>query len=260
MTAAASTDVQAPAAATRVLLVGGTSEIGLAIVRRLHADGPVSACLLGRDGERLRAAAADLEDVGVTASEVVTVDADDVDRHAAAVDTAFRALGGCDIVVVAVGRLGAQAGLDADPGEAVEVMQVNFVGAGSLLLHCLRRLREQGRGTLIVLSSVAGERVRASNAVYGAAKAGIDALAQGLADSTAGTGVRVLVVRPGFVTTKMTSGLEPAPMSSSAEDVAGATVQALAGHAHTVWVPSRLRYVFAVLRHLPRPLFRRLPL
>jgi decaprenylphospho-beta-D-erythro-pentofuranosid-2-ulose 2-reductase len=141
-----------------------------------------------------------------------------------------------------------------------EVMQVSFVGAGLLLLHGLRRLRAQGSGTMVVLSSVAAERPRAANAVYGAAKAGLDALAQGLADATADTGVRVLVVRPGFVRTKMTAGLKPAPMAVAPEDVADATVKALAGRAHTVWVPARLRFVFVVMRHLPRRLFRRLAL
>jgi decaprenylphospho-beta-D-erythro-pentofuranosid-2-ulose 2-reductase len=163
-------------------------------------------------------------------------------------------------VIVAIGRLGAQAGLAADADEAAAVLRVTFLGAGSLLMHCLRHLRARGSGTMVVLSSVAAERPRASNAIYGAAKAGLDALAQGLADATAGTGVRVLVVRPGFVASKMTAGLKPPPMSSTPEEVATATVEAVAGSAHTVWVPGRLRYVFAVLRHLPRPLFRRLPL
>jgi decaprenylphospho-beta-D-erythro-pentofuranosid-2-ulose 2-reductase len=259
-TEAAGTVATATPASTRVLLIGGSSEIGLAIVRRLRADGPVSVCLLGRDRGRLEAASRALENAGVGRAIIEVADADEVATHEQAVSNAFGALGGVDIVIVAVGQLGAQAGLDADPAEAVDVMRVNFLGAGSLLLHALRRLRDQDRGTLVVLSSVAGERVRASNAVYGAAKAGIDALAQGLADATAGAGVRVLVIRPGFVTTRMTAGLEPTPMSSTPEEVADATVQALTGRAHTVWVPGRLRYVFAVLRHLPRGLFRRLPL
>jgi decaprenylphospho-beta-D-erythro-pentofuranosid-2-ulose 2-reductase len=162
--------------------------------------------------------------------------------------------------VLAVGVLGAQAGLDAALAEATEVMRVDFLGCGSLLLAALRALREQGRGTLVVLSSVAAERARKSNAIYGAAKAGLDALAQGLADSLAGSGVRVLVVRPGFVRTRMTAGLEPAPFATTADAVAAATVKALAGREHTIWVPPTLRYVFAVLRHLPRPVYRRLPL
>jgi decaprenylphospho-beta-D-ribofuranose 2-oxidase len=252
----------APAAglAKRVLLLGGTSEIGLAIVRRLIDEGPVRPYLIGRDRDRLREALAELERAGGVSGEADVLDADELDGHEPAIDRAFERAQGFDVVVLALGVLGAQAGLDAERGEALEVMRVNFLGAGSLLLECLRRLREQGSGTLVVLSSVAAERPRASNPVYGAAKAGLDALAQGLADATAGTGVRVLVVRPGFVTTKMTAGLDPAPMATTPQAVADATVAALSGGAHTIWVPGRLRLVFALLRHLPRRVFRRLPL
>jgi decaprenylphospho-beta-D-erythro-pentofuranosid-2-ulose 2-reductase len=247
-----------------VLLVGGTSEIGLAIVRRLGEQGSVLPVLLGRDSARLEAALGSLTDAGAAAGSaagsVAVVEATDLASHQRAVTDAFRVAGGFDVVVIAVGVLGAQAGLDADPGEAAEVMEVDFLGAGSLLLHCLRSLRAQGNGSLVVLSTVAAERPRAGNAIYGAAKAGLDALAQGLADACAGSGVRVLVVRPGFVTTRMTAGLERAPLATTAEAVAEATVAALPGRAHTIWVPARLRYVFALLRHVPRPLFRRLPL
>jgi decaprenylphospho-beta-D-erythro-pentofuranosid-2-ulose 2-reductase len=139
-------------------------------------------------------------------------------------------------------------------------MRINFLGCGSLLLASLRRLRRQGHGTLIVLSSVAAERPRASNAIYGAAKSGLDALAQGLGDGLAGTGVRVLVVRPGFVRTRMTAGLRPAPLATTPEAVAEAALRGLDRGSDTVWVPAGLRYVFAVLRHLPRAVYRRLPL
>lgn len=245
---------------SRVLLLGGTSEIGLAIVRRLAVDGPVTPVLLGRDEAALRAAAAELETVGIGPSEVVVADADDPAAHGPALDSAFAAPGGIETAVLAVGVLGGQAGLQAPHEESLDVLRVNAVGASSLLLHTLRRLEAQGRGTLVVLSTVAVERPRASNAVYGAGKAALDALAQGLADATAGSGVRVLTVRPGFVTTRMTAGLDPAPFSTTPQAVAEATVRALGTRAHTVWVPGTLRWLFAVLRHLPRPIFRRLPL
>lgn len=235
-----------------LLLVGGTSEIGLAIARRL---GPERVWLLGRDRERLERVTA-----GLPAPEIGLLDAARLDTHREAIESAFAAAGGFDVVVLAVGVLGAQAGLDADPGEAIEVMQVNFLGTGSLLLECLRALRRHGGGTLVLLSTVAVERPRASNPVYGAAKAGLDALAQGLSDSLAGSGVRVLVVRPGFVKTRMTAGRKPAPFATTPEAVASATVAALRGRAGTIWVPRRLRPVFAVLRHLPRAIYRRLPL
>ena len=267
----------------RVLLIGGTSEIGLAIVHRLADDGPVRPFLLGRDRARLGAALEQLGQARCQGGVIGELDAaSDQARHRQVIADVFEQAGGFDVVVLAVGVLGGQAGLDADPDEALEVMEVDFVGSGSLLLESLRQLRAQqddagaahsseagGRargkpagtgGTLVVLSSVAAERPRASNAIYGAAKAGLDSLAQGLADATAGTGVRVLVVRPGFVITKMTSGLKPAPMSTTPEAVADATVRALGGSAHTVWVPGRLRILFAVLRHLPRAVWRRLPL
>jgi decaprenylphospho-beta-D-erythro-pentofuranosid-2-ulose 2-reductase len=239
---------------TDALLVGGTSEIGLAIVRRLGAG---RVWLLGRDGAALARAMADFDGPAV---EVGLLEADDLDAHREAIERAFDEANGFDVVVIAVGVLGAQAGLDADPREAIEVMRVNFLGAGSLLIECLRQLRRRGTGTLILLSTVAAERPRASNAIYGAAKAGLDALAQGLSDAVASSGVRVLVVRPGFVTSRMTAGLKPAPFATSPEAVARATVAAMRGRAGTVWVPGRLRLIFAILRHLPRSIYRRLPL
>jgi len=246
----------------RALVIGGTSEIALATIRRLRADGPIGATLLGRDAEALEQAAESLRDGGIEPVTVAHVEAADVAAHAAAVRQAFAGSGGgFDVVILAVGRLGAQAGLAADPAMTHEVLTTTFLGAGSLLLCALRELRAQGRGTAVVLSSVAAERPRASNAVYGAAKAGLDALAQGLADSLVGTGVNVLVVRPGFVATKMTAGLKPAPFAASPEAVANSIARALAGgRTGTIWVPGVLRYVFALLRHLPRPVFRRLPL
>ena len=241
----------------RVLLVGGTSEIGLAIVRRLQDVGPVRPYLLGRDRARLERAAASL---GAPDTAVEVLDADSVSEHERVIARAFAEGEGFDVVVLAVGVLGAQSGLDADLAEALEVMRVNFLGAGSLVLHCLREMTRRGHGTLVVLSTVGVERPRASNAIYGAAKAGLDALAQGLSDATAASGVRVLVVRPGFVSTRMTAGLPPAPFATTPAAVADATVKAVDGAAPTIWVPGRLRLVFAVLRHLPRAVYRRLPL
>lgn len=241
----------------RVLLIGGTSEIGLAIVRRLGEERPVTPYLLGRDAERLATALRTLGSEG----DVDVLDADAVETHAAIIGRAFEHSGGFDVVILAVGLLGAQEGLDADPAVAAEVLRVNVVGCGSLLMEAVRALRAQPRpGTIVVLSSVAAERPRAGNAVYGAAKTGLDALAQGLADATATTGPRVLVVRPGFVHTRMTAGLPAAPFATTAEAVAEATARGLAGSAQTVWVPSVLRLVFAILRHLPRAIYRRLPL
>ncbi len=243
----------------RVLVLGGSSDIGAAIVRRLAERRTVTALLLGRDTARMSRLAGELA-LGGSTAEVDRLDADELESHAGVIAGAFDRLASVDLVVHCVGVLGAQAGLDADPEELTRVLRVNFLGAGSMLWHALRALRAQGHGTLLLLSSVAAERPRAGNAAYGAAKAGLDALAQGLADGLAGTGVRVVVVRPGFVSTRMTAGLDPAPFATTADGVARSAVAALDSGAHTVWVPGVLRAVFATLRHLPRSIYRRLPL
>ena len=249
---------------SRVLLIGGTSEIGLAIVRRLAGQRPggrpVEPHLIGRDLNRIEDELARLDAAGCHGGSALVLDADDVEHHRSVLDDLFARVGGFDVVILAVGVLGGQEALDTPADEALEVMRVNFVGCGSLVLATLDCMRRAGTGTLIVISSVAAERPRATNALYGAAKAGLDALAQGLADSLAGSGLRVLVVRPGFVTTRMTASLTPAPFATTPEAVADATVAALSSSAHTIWVPGVLRPLFAVLRHLPRPLYRRLPL
>jgi decaprenylphospho-beta-D-erythro-pentofuranosid-2-ulose 2-reductase len=245
----------------RVLVLGGTSEIATAIVRELAASEPCEVALAGRDQQRLGDVAQQLRSVGCARVQTLPLEATDRDSHRGTIALGIELLGGgCDLVLLAVGLLGERGGLPEDPRGAVEVLEVNVVGCGSLLLESARALRAQGRGTIVVLSSVAAERPRAANAVYCASKAGLDALAQGLADALAPTGVRVLVVRPGFVTTRMTRGLPVPPLSSDPESVARATVHGLRRGARTVWVPSALRWVMTLVRLLPRPLFRRLPL
>ena len=232
-----------------MVVLGGTSEIALAIVRELA---PRQVALVGRDPQRLDDAAASLHADAQTV--VLGEDAD------AAVGSAFERLGGADLVVVAVGRLGERGGIPDQLDDAVEVLRVNVVVAGTLLLAAAKRLRDQGHGTLIVLSSVAGERVRPANLVYGAAKAGVDALARGVADTLHGDGVSVLIVRPGFVRTRMTSGLRPAPLATDADAVARAVRRGLERGDDVVWVPAVLRPIMMVIRLLPRAILRRLPI
>jgi decaprenylphospho-beta-D-erythro-pentofuranosid-2-ulose 2-reductase len=192
-------------------------------------------------------------------AETVLLDADRPDQHGAALSAAFELLGGIDLAILAVGVLGSRGGLPQDMPGAVEVLRVNTVGAGSLLLETARLLRAQGSGTIVVLSSVAAERPRAANAVYCASKAGLDALAQALGDDLAGSGVRVMVVRPGFVHTRMTAGLSAPPMATTPAVVASETIRGLRRGSHTVWAPRRLRWVMIVMRLLPRSVFRRIP-
>ena len=140
------------------------------------------------------------------------------------------------------------------------MVHVNYTGAVSVGLAVAAQFRRQGHGKLVVLSSVAGERVRKANFVYGSSKAALDAFAQGLGDSLAGSGASVLVVRPGFVHSRMTQGMKAAPFATTPTAVAKATAAALRSGKRTIWVPGTLRPVFSIFRHLPGWAWRRLPL
>jgi decaprenylphospho-beta-D-erythro-pentofuranosid-2-ulose 2-reductase len=259
-----------------VLLLGGTSEIGLAIARRLAGPRRAAVVLAGRDPAALEAAAATLRAAAggdstsgnstirdSTIGEVSTLafDALATADHDGVIESASQLLGDLDVVILAFGLLGDQTRDETEEGSegAVRVAQVNYVGAVSAGLAAARRLRIQGHGTLVVLSSVAGERVRKANYIYGSSKAGLDGFVQGLGDSLHGSGAGVLIVRPGFVTTKMTTGMKPPPLSTTADKVADATDRALRQGREVVWVPGPFRWVMMVMRHLPRPIFRRLP-
>ncbi len=246
-------------AGRRVLVLGGSSEIGLAIARELQSRAPRAVALLGRDQARLELARERLRADGCEEVIALPLDAAATSTHEQVLAEACNRLGGADIVVLAVGVLGERGGMPSDVEGAAAEMHVNFVGAGSLLLAAAQRLRERGGGQIVVLSSVAAERPRRANFVYGAAKAGLDALARGTGDELQDEGVRVLVVRPGFVHTRMTRGLAPPPLASTPEEVACAVAEALDGRAQTIWVPRALRWVMLAMRLLPRGLFRRVP-
>jgi decaprenylphospho-beta-D-erythro-pentofuranosid-2-ulose 2-reductase len=233
-----------------VLVLGGTSDIGVATAKALVERRTRTVVLAARDPASCAGVTEELSPARV---EAVAFDAVDTGSHAAFVDDVFERFGDIDLALVAFGVLGEE---DAP----VDVAQVNYVGAASVMSELARRMSSQGHGTIVLLSSVAGERARKSNFMYGASKAGADAFAQGLGDSLAASGVHVMVVRPGFVKTKMTAGLDPVPFSTTPDAVAREIVKGLARGAHTVWVPPVLRVVMSVLRHVPRPVFRRLPL
>jgi decaprenylphospho-beta-D-erythro-pentofuranosid-2-ulose 2-reductase len=241
-----------------VLVLGGGSEIAQVTVERMVREGHTTRVVLAaRDPEALTDAVTALTTAGATEVETVAFDALDPKAHVATIDELFARDGDIDVVLLAFGVLGDQEAFEADPVAAAEAVTVNHAGAVSSGLAAARGLRAQGHGSLVVLSSVAGERARRSNFVYGSSKAGLDAFAQGLSDSLVGTGVDVLIVRPGFVHTKMTEGLDPAPMSTTPEAVADAIIDGLARHKRIVWVPGVLRLAFSGMRHLPTPLWRR---
>lgn len=243
-----------------VLVLGGYSEIGVAIATRLAGPRQATVVLAGRDPAKLAQAAATVGRAGAARVETLAFDAADTAGHEAFVTSVADLIGDIDVVVIAFGLLGDQDADAAGGDGAVRLLEANYVGAVSVALPLARLLRAQGHGTLVVLSSVAGERVRKANFIYGSTKAALDGFAQGLGDSLAGSGAQVLIVRPGFVIGRMTEGMKPAPLATTPDAVADATVAALASGAEQVWVPGILRFVFSAFRHLPRPLWRRLPL
>ncbi len=239
-----------------VLVLGGTSEIALATVKNLIGGRCRSVVLAVRDPATANDAADALRQAGATTVEVVAFDAADPGSHVDVVDAAFALVGDIDLVLLAFGVLGDQFDFDADPAAAAAAVQVNYVGAVSAGLATANAIRRQGHGTLVVLSSVAGIRARKSNFVYGSSKAGLDAFSQGLGDALVEDGGRVMVVRPGFVHTRMTEGMEAQPFATTPEKVAEAIVEGLQRNQEIVYAPGILRYVFGVMRALPRPVWR----
>lgn len=240
-----------------ILLLGGTSEIGLAVVEAFAGDRPMRVVLAARHSERLDRAKVRLEKLGC-AVELVEFDARALDTHADVVRKAF-AGGDIDVALVAFGVLGDPEQAWTDVDAAIEVAQVNYTAAVAVGVALAERFRAQGHGALVAFSSVAGERARRSNFVYGSSKAGMDAFYSGLTEALRHDGVGVTVVRPGFVHTRMTEGLKPAPLSTTPDKVAAIVVDAVRNRRELVWAPASLRAVMSVLRHLPRAVFRRLP-
>jgi decaprenylphospho-beta-D-erythro-pentofuranosid-2-ulose 2-reductase len=237
----------------RVLLLGGTSEIGLAILAAMRLPADCQVMLAGRDQRRLAAAGESLPATVAT----LHYDATEPAGHAGLVEAAFSA-GPVDLAIAAAGVLIGQEVLARDLDQAGILVQTNLTGNVTAVLGIAERMRAQGSGTIVVLSSVAAVRPRKANFVYGAAKAGLDAFGRGLADSLHGSGVRVLLVRPGFVVGRMTQGQSRAPMSTTPGQVGRAVANALVGRARVVWVPPGLRAASVGLRLIPRPLWRRL--
>jgi decaprenylphospho-beta-D-erythro-pentofuranosid-2-ulose 2-reductase len=242
-----------------VLVLGGSSEIARAIVARLVPARCRTVVLAGRAGPRLSEAADEARAAGADVVETVDFEATATSDHRDLFDGVFDRWGDIDLVIVAAGVLGDQSADEHDPEATAAVITTNFTGPASAMVAVADRMRHQGHGRLVVLSSVAGERARRANFIYGSSKAGLDAFSQGLADSLVGTGVQVTIVRPGFVIDRMTEGMDPAPFSTTPGDVADQVVRGIETGAPVVYAPPVLRLVFAGMRHLPRAVWRRVP-
>lgn len=246
--------------AQNILLLGGTSEIGLATVKKFLTRGPARIILAAlKDSPGLDEAVAGLKAAGASDVEVIPFDAIDTASHPEVIDQAF-SFGDIDVAIVAFGTLGDQEELWQNQEKAVASAQVNYTGAVSVGVLLGQRFRAQGHGTIVVMSSVAGLKVRRSNFVYGASKAGLDGFYVQLGEALRGSGAKVLVVRPGQVRTKMSAGVKEAPLTVDAEDVADAIVDGVLKEREIIFVPPAFQLVSAVLTHIPRQIMRHLPI
>jgi short-subunit dehydrogenase len=240
-----------------VVIFGGRSEIGIEVAKLLAPGARV--LLAARRCGDLDAQVAAVRAAGAAAVAVREFDGDAVDSHRSLVDSIVADFGPIGTAVLAFGILGDQARAENDPTHAAAILHTDFVAQASLLTVLTTTMRAAGSGRLVVFSSIAGARVRRANYVYGSAKAGLEGFCSGLADALHGSGVRLLLVRPGFVIGRMTEGMSPAPFSSTPPQVAAATVRALPSHRRTVWVPKVLGPVAAMTRLLPQFIWRRMP-
>jgi short-subunit dehydrogenase len=239
-----------------IVIFGGRSEIGLELATRLASGATV--LLAARHADKLDDEVAAVRAAGATAVHVREFDADDLASHAGLVESIVAEHGPIGTAVLAFGILGDQARAEKDPGHAAAIVHTDFVAQVSLLTVLANTMRSAGPGTIVTFSSIAGARVRRANYVYGSAKAGLDGFCSGLADALHGSGVRLLVMRPGFVIGRMTEGMAPAPFARTAPQVADATVRALSGKRSSVWFPWQVGALAVVMRLLPRPIWRRM--
>ena len=243
-----------------ILLLGGTSEIGLAICKRYLRTASARIVLAampddpGRDD-----AVGQMKAAGAREVELVDFEATDTASHPKMIEAAF-AGGDVDVAIVAFGLLGDAEELWQNQRKAVQIAEVNYTAAVSVGVLLGEKMRAQGFGQIIAMSTVAGERVRRSNFVYGSTKAGLDGFYLGLGEALREYGVRVLVIRPGQVRTRMSAHIKEAPLTVDKEDVAELAVTSAAKGKELVWAPPTFRYVMMVLRHIPRPIFRKLPI
>lgn len=243
-----------------ILLLGGTSEIGLAICERYLKNAQARIVLAalpddpGRDD-----AVAQMKAAGAKAVEVIDFDAVDTESHPKVIDQAFSG-GDVDVAIVAFGLLGDAEELWQNQRKAVQIAEINYTAAVSVGVLVGEKMRKQGCGQIIAMSSAAGERVRRSNFVYGSTKAGLDGFYLGLGEALREFGVRALVIRPGQVRTRMSAHVKEAPLTVDKEYVADLAVTSAAKGKELVWAPGAFRYVMMVLRHIPRPIFRKLPI
>jgi short-subunit dehydrogenase len=257
-----------PHAPKRILVLGATSGIAEACVRLWAARGD-SLYLVARNADRLAAVAADARTRGALQVDTAVANLDDTAAHPEMLAHAINALGGLDIAFLTLGVLGDQTEAERNFAVASQILHTNFTAPVSLLTWLANYTAQRHAGTLAVLSSVAGERGRKSNYVYGSSKAGLTAFVDGLRNRIDRDGVRVMTIKPGPVRTAMTENMKGSAKFADVEVVAATLVKAIDGKKSrkgkasgpdVVYVPGIWRIIMAVIRLIPESIFKKLNL
>jgi decaprenylphospho-beta-D-erythro-pentofuranosid-2-ulose 2-reductase len=241
----------------RTLLIGGTSAIGEQVARHL-AVVKGSLCLTARDTGRLVAIAADLGVRGAVQVEIDRVDITDMADLDGLVSRAAESLGGLDTLIFVAGLLPDQAEVNRDPSRLRETMEVNAISAMVVLNEAAAFFEQQGHGRIVAIGSVAGDRGRATNYAYGAAKGALEIFMSGLRQRLHKSGVKVLLVKPGFVDTPMTADFKKGPLWASPERVARDIVRAMERGRSVIYTPWYWRWIMLIIRHIPERIFVRM--
>ena len=244
---------------SRVCIFGATSAIAEAVARLYAAQG-AELLLCGRDEQRLSAIASDLKVRGARDCKIQQYDAADMDAQSAAAEQAWQAYNGLDVVLIAHGTLSDQMACQQDDAVARRELDINFVSAVALLTPLANQFEKQGFGSIAVISSVAGDRGRQSNYLYGSAKAGLSAFLSGLRNRLHHCGVQVLTIKPGFVDTPMTAHLDKGALWAQPEQVAKQIHKAIGGSRSVIYTPGIWWAIMLIIKHIPEVVFKRLNL
>jgi short-subunit dehydrogenase len=243
----------------KILIIGATSAIAEATARLFAARGD-RLHLLARNRERLETMVKDLKIRGAESVAFDVLDVNDFDRHPALLDKASTTMDGIDIVLIAHGTLPDQKACEGDFRRTLDELNTNAIGTISLLTHLANRFEQQRHGVIAAISSVAGDRGRQSNYVYGTAKAAVTIFLQGLRNRLYKSGVEVLTIKPGFVDTPMTADFSKGLLWAQPETIAKDILKAISTSKSVLYTPWFWRPVMVLIRSIPEPLFKRLSL
>ncbi|MBD9413568.1 SDR family oxidoreductase [Pseudomonas sp. PDM16] len=243
----------------KLLIIGATSAIAEATARRFALRG-YRLHLLGRNGERLASLADDLRVRGASAANHAFFDANDLDSHPAVLDAAIAELGGLDMVLIAHGTLGDQKACEQSVELTMQELKTNVLSVIGLLTTLANHFEAQGHGSIAVIGSVAGDRGRQSNYVYGTAKGALALFLQGMRNRLSKRGVQVLTIKPGFVDTPMTASFPKGPLWATPDKVAEDIEKAIDKRRDVLYTPGFWRLIMLIIKSVPEAIFKRLSL